>query len=887
MSVERMITGHNETYDDSQHNRESTSFHNNYNAGTGQRASHHKATVQTQETLDYFHGGIALAIDSQVTSSAREGSTVDNIVKQYTRNNGLWDISLDSNDEDSEEDNGYFQHFKMQKRIQNGVFSHSVSRPEVVIEGEESFREFKLMDSSGRALSAVLPQIPSLPDQRALKYTSEGLGQSSSYGDTRNLLEIMQRPHWVTTSGPPTFRAGTAPLPGRTAPGNTDPFRRGPNQNLAMPSIVAADSSPNSRFSHNMAFDASYSTETVSGMPLLALERDISIALRRMSAVSNSSQEITAHYQGDGGFQSSTDSSGVQSFIGKPNGSAPEPLKLITREFYHESAIRQTWLDSQRNERVRIPIRRNVSASSSIPVSHSTSFATDRFDLEELDGLDQNGTEWETVVDGVMSRVKTAGSSLANNSSAGDISPILFEYNNFSSTDRIVQHPAQVDYSHDYRYKEIKEGKFPVLLPSYKPHTVNGFPVNSYRSINPFQQSSGDLYQPPPPLSRSHANPFRSPPPEVITNKSASPQIADQDRFVLDQSPKLKLDKIQTPSGDHSTHWMDGFGDPGPAIRPTTPVSNLEATNHSTNSLTESYTGSQIVGSSIADASSSALSTIIHKLEDLQDIQRQGASQPSHDAGCIDDVSLVARERAPFIKGPPGAFYQGVRSRPDPRRNDLPADCKAVTRHPQRKVAHNYPTNQMRPLSLLQVQRTEPTVGGYGSRPGGMINDNFLYRSPLAPIKSKSRCNLYTREQLSLMHIDAKTNSINDFEYLLQRSSRPAFDEALKSDGSWKRTWSPHLRPWPRDNSSIKTDLSGRKAKLSSLIFGLCCLFPPMLVLYGAGYLDSIMLWITKGEISSFSKAHKKAALQGVCFFIVAILIAVAIIVAVKVIGSK
>lgn len=60
-----------------------------------------------------------------------------------------------------------------------------------------------------------------------------------------------------------------------------------------------------------------------------------------------------------------------------------------------------------------------------------------------------------------------------------------------------------------------------------------------------------------------------------------------------------------------------------------------------------------------------------------------------------------------------------------------------------------------------------------------------------------------------------------------------------------------------------------------------------MLVLYGVGYLDNMMLWITEGEISSFSKAHKKAALQVACFFIIAILIVVPIVVAVKVIGSE
>jgi len=60
-----------------------------------------------------------------------------------------------------------------------------------------------------------------------------------------------------------------------------------------------------------------------------------------------------------------------------------------------------------------------------------------------------------------------------------------------------------------------------------------------------------------------------------------------------------------------------------------------------------------------------------------------------------------------------------------------------------------------------------------------------------------------------------------------------------------------------------------------------------MLVLYGVGYLDNMMLWITNGEISSFSKTHKRAALWVVCFFITTILIAVPIIIAVKVIRSK
>jgi hypothetical protein len=900
MSLEGTGTGHIQAFGSSQHNRESAGFQDSHTAGAGPGPFYHDPTVhEILEIPNYFHGGIALAIDSQGTLSPREGSTVDNIAKQYARNNGLWDISLDSNDEDSEEDGGNFHHFKKQKRERNrgsvrsvSGYEHEVGRgnqSQGDVKGDRPFRAFKLIDSSGRAPSAGLPQIPSLADQQTLKCTSEGLGQSSSYGDTRNLLDITQLSQRVTATGPPDPHLGTAPYPGWIAPSNTNPFRRGPNQNLVVPSIAAADSSPYSRLSQKMPSDASDSTGNLAGKPLLALERDISRALRRMSAFSNLSRETPAHYQGDGGFQSSTDSSGLLSFMGKPNQHAAEPPKLATRGFYHESAIRQTWLDSQRIERVRIPIRRNVSISSSLPVSHSASSVTDEFDLEELDGLDQNGTEWETVVDGVMSRVKTAGSSLANNSSAGNISPILYEHIDFSSTDRIVQHPAQLDYSHDYWYREIKERKFPVLLPSYKPHTVNGFPANSYRSISPFQQSSGDFYQPPPPLSKSHTNPFRSPPPEVITNKSKSSVTVDHDRFLIDPPPKLKLGTPSTiANGDHAGHWMDEFGDPGPAIRPTGPTPSLGATNNSTHTLSKSYSGSQIAGSSIADASSSALSAIIHEPENLQEVRKGGASKYNHAPGYTYDALSAARERAPFIKGPPGAFYQGVRSQPDPGHKGLSLDRKAVAGIPQRKVAQKYPTNQMRPLSLLQVQHVEPAAGANGSRlGGGRLNDNFIYRSPPAPIKSSSWCNLYTREQLSSMHTDAENDGTNDFEHIPRRSSRPAFGEALKLDGSWKRTWSPHLRPWPRDNSSIKTDLSGRKIKISSLIFGLCCLFPPMLVLYGVGYLDNMMLWITEGEISSFSKAHKKAALQVVCFFIIAILIVVPIVVAIKVVGSK
>lgn len=851
------------------------------------------------DTPTYFHGGMALAIDSQRTPSTREGSTVDNIVKQYAKNNRLWDISLDSNDEDSEEENGYYQHFKTQDGAKKSILMDGV--PAVEDENEESYqsgsdaeneksiRAFKLTGSSRRAPNAGLPQVPtSLPDHQNLKSVPEGLQYTSSYGDPRDPLDFKKRSHTVPSASSINFHPTTAQQPDQTLPSSTNPFRRSLILDLFAPSLANADSSPKSHLSQKIALDVSESTEYLAGSPLHALERDISRALRRMSAVSNLSQETSVQDHGDGGIQTYTDSCTPVSFIGRHRQQAPEVPNLVPRGFYHESAIRQTWLDSQRIERVRIPVGNNASVIS-LPESQLASPDTDGFDLRELNGQEQNGNDWETIVDGVTGKVNRTGSSLANNSSAGNISPIFFEHNDFSSTDRIVQHPAQIHYSHDYRYRELKEGSFPVLLPSYKPHTINGFPMNSYPSIGHFQQSSGDFYQSPPPLSRSHTNPFKSPPPEVIT-KQYSSETTDDDDYLVDRPPRFDFgtNSSQVANGGDSGNWTDEYGDCGPGLKPTQPTRALGTTHLSSNSLSKSYSGSQPVGSSIAGASSSTLSVIIHDLENSNGTKQWGVSCVSPVAAYHGDgAPPAARERVPFIKGPPGAFYQGVRSQPDPRRTGLSLDHKAAARRP-RKISRKYPTNQMRHLSLLQVQCTEPVTGAGGSSLGKGPHGDFLYRSPLAPIKSRSWCNLYTREQLSSMHNVVKEDGINDLEGIPRRSSRPACGEDVKTDGSWKRLpWSPHMRPWPRDDSSIKTDLAGRKIKLSSLIFGLCCLFPPMLVLYGVGYLDNMMLWITVGEISAFSKAHKRVALQVVCFFGIAILITVPIVVGIKACSAR
>ncbi|KAI9805821.1 MAG: hypothetical protein M1825_000435 [Sarcosagium campestre] len=69
------------------------------------------------------------------------------------------------------------------------------------------------------------------------------------------------------------------------------------------------------------------------------------------------------------------------------------------------------------------------------------------------------------------------------------------------------------------------------------------------------------------------------------------------------------------------------------------------------------------------------------------------------------------------------------------------------------------------------------------------------------------------------------------------------------------------LRRHPRSNSSVATINRERKIHLSRVILAICMLFPPLLLLYGYDMLDSLVLTVSKGEISQFGRSEKRVAL--------------------------
>ncbi|PMD20792.1 hypothetical protein NA56DRAFT_156356 [Hyaloscypha hepaticicola] len=142
--------------------------------------------------------------------------------------------------------------------------------------------------------------------------------------------------------------------------------------------------------------------------------------------------------------------------------------------------------------------------------------------------------DWETVSEapgqvcslcrsGQRHVVHQASSSIAGSSDAGTQSSFE-EMSRFGSTERIIQHPGNIDRNRELRQLNVKNGKMPVVAPKFGDHRVNGYPADSMRT-RPVQ-----LYTTPSPLGGSHKNPFAATAPRIFTPKSRQPTGMPQDR---------------------------------------------------------------------------------------------------------------------------------------------------------------------------------------------------------------------------------------------------------------------------------------------------------------------------------------------------------------------
>lgn len=100
---------------------------------------------------------------------------------------------------------------------------------------------------------------------------------------------------------------------------------------------------------------------------------------------------------------------------------------------------------------------------------------------------------------------KVTGSSVADVSDDNSFYDVPFD--EYASTDRIVQHPSgHEDSEESLQIHHISGTKVPVMVPKHRVHRVNGYPQNSSRMFPPSQRSGTEAAAA---LARKVSSPFR------------------------------------------------------------------------------------------------------------------------------------------------------------------------------------------------------------------------------------------------------------------------------------------------------------------------------------------------------------------------------------------
>lgn len=841
--------------------REAMEHYYEYDAGIGYGGSH--------EDSDILFSPLAHVFDDPNQSSSTgsspqtDGSTVIHVMEHYERRSQDSDGSFYEEDCNSDDD------LPLPGQIQ--TFTRAANGSPMICPSQESIEHYPTVSygspkihtgaNSRRPPSMSLPQLPTEPN-RAYRQTitSEALGKSSSYGDTHNLLDFME-------NSPPMSNA-----------------RQSPHHDMA----------PRQFFE--------YDRESAYPPAHFRLERDISLALHCASEDDDPSEESFAPNQREVDHPSPSSFKSVLQNL----RSDQKRFSEIFKDGFYSNLKSAPHIQARNNREIRIPIGHGVDRATSSGTSQRRVSG-----LSEMVTQDDDGNDWETIGDSVMfSRPPThlysdmafneTGSSIANfsdhqgESSSG---PIL---GSFASSKQILQHPAQSKDRYGKGSGRMVDTSFSTVPPKSKQYANDGFPMNVFRT--PKQRRGGSL------SSSLGPEISQSPEKDYMQLQDADPDIPSP------YSPKRKAlaqkhDSVSTTMDDElprqevftgpqpmSRPWIDGSSNVGFSThyqlprpqykldegqeRPDSFMQMILAANDGKiPRFISPNVETRTVGSSIADAStiSSRDEQNTSPVDGYNPYIPQSKSHVSK--SCQKDGKedrSTSRTRAPFFKGPPGAFYENLRSKAGTRHaseiqdDGTPKESPFIVRGSPRRVQSSIdgsPSRHLRPLSLVAeaLGPIKPVV----IQP--KAPQEFQYRSPLAPVKCEAWRRLYSATEL---------DHINSVPLKPDQALSRLNGDTVKSNTSWKvHRDAPRMTPWRHENSSLVTNTTHRKAKISYIVLALCCLFPPALALMRVGVLDQFMVWYTKGEISHLGKKQKKiagyvfAAYAFVAVFVVAIIL--------------
>lgn len=766
---------------------------------------------------------------------------------------------------------------------------------------------------------SVLLRFPSITPHGFSEISSHGETKSSLQVAQKNLTapkSTLSRSEGRTDLCLQTARAGLKPTTESVVlhSCSNNPFWR----SKCSRSVENQDSSTN-----YLLDDGQNSQQISSGRE--PLEREVSNALRRASGFSVfSCDSDSTSFPQDLKLQESMSGIMRNSLVSpamikdaSPPGSRnsdtnAQNVTAPAQGFYDERAISLSWITSNQKNAVRVPISQKERQTSFTPAPHYLDDA--HLELQDnvpIDDPEGDPNDWETVGEsrfgaefkgnrgesGILeaSTIRRTGSSLANTSNDGTNSLYEAESDAYGSTERIAQHPGPIRYSSDYRLHDLNNTPTPVFPAVYREHKVNGYLAD----IACHPPPSSPFNHAPKPLGNAHAHPFRSPPPGGLFTPTAKPTFY-QKRMRRSRKPnhfppttkKTGIDKgpppvkrmeslssSLTPSSVverertyRTLNWNAELSYPSPALShskrqflsPINPVGRPDRQRSWGRLMKlgrgedgERYDADEIAGGSSTVLSQSELTeSNWHGMVEADNFIEL-RKLPEHGR------STSGREHEPLVQGPPGALYQDIaRSQPD-----YHARCSYDAYDSRRKVASWYngakdhPTNVLRPLSLVNRASQTPVDHERKDRAPGRTPSGQVYRSPHAPPRRLSWQQLYTEEQLQSMQDAAAAESLFDSSF--ESNTQPPNSCFGENFGRYYESSVLNQQPlyaWNR-KTSTQLDLRDKTRRFSTILLGVCTLFPPLLVMLALGRLDRVVAWWTKGQISAFEDKQKKLAM--------------------------
>lgn len=600
-----------------------------------------------------------------------------------------------------------------------------------------------------------------------------------------------------------------------------------------------------------------------------ALERDVSQALRHLGDSEMTIQEVLRSDRASG-HPSSRASIGVLNSDGYSRDGAKSKLG-----FYKSHAIPSMWNNV---DKVRVPIERGECREHR-NINRNADQYTSQEGLADDAADDEDG--WETVLGSQMAsrmpssaggremRFQKTGSSVADNSSHGDISPISIRYDHFSSTDKIVAHPAGIDGVHSFRTRNNSFGAAPVLMPTYRDHNTNGFLQNSSRfPPSPHQSPSSTPYEQPLPMP-PHENPFLSSPPSDFSPSTPKGvkrwKGKDVDRNIHNGYGLAHSEPFQEPVKPKAAYKRPYIGDGD--------EDGEDAEDDGGDDSYEDKNGVVWVRMSV----NGGLSKRVRR--DRTPLVRQPMSfqmPPKKEKSSMVLLSLPIKQH-PKQMNWAESFYQRFRSKVGYGRRPN-SQFKTLHRQESKNLKRR---SQTRPQCLRHDPVPEPPFNSDGTPPKGFTKqDAFEFRSPLAPVKRESWQALYTKDQLATFRERARSGGVDDLEARWGQPGSWSNRRGTFSGRAMKTVnYAPNLF---RFNHRPDEDIENSEGTISAFCLALCCIFPPILFFYYTGYFDFVMAWRTRGQTLEMQKHHKKMAFWlaptltfGICVAIVAIVLGV------------